>query len=1061
MSTFQGSLCAGVAAFALAIGSACIASPALAQSNITLPSASLEDSLNALSRRSGAQILVDQTLLRGKKARAIRGASSTEAALVQLLRGSGLTYQKRGNAFLIVRGRPAPAPRNDSSRIEDNAAVPVVSQAAAVEEAGGSDAGEQIVVTGSRIARPELESVMPVSVTKMEEALTLGRISAYDALARDPALGIGQNLSSAANGLDAGISAVNLRNLGTNRSLTLIDGTRRVSASARTSAVDIGMIPVGMIDRIEVVTGGAAAIYGADAVTGAVNIITKRDIDGFNVSATSGISQEGDASEFLVSLSTGGRFADGRGSFAIGGTWTKTAPLYYTDRFPASTNLALANNPANTGVDDGIVDRVQLYHSMQIYYAYEPTYFLNGKSWIIENGVPREARCGLTATTGEFAVCEDADGKDMDGRNLSDQDQLRGENEALALMGRTEYELTDAIRYGGYFSYSRQQYGGRSVLHRDDSRTAQFNGRGGSVAYLDNPFLPDAVRQVMLDNRLTSLRISRTYANFPHHRSDHDRESFTIGQSLGGPLSGKLDWQAFWQYGRTEDDYTDANVPWLSHWLAARDPIADPVTGDPICRNEAARAQGCVPFDIFSQERPSDEVLAYAMADRHERRVNSQEIYGASISGGLFSLPYGDLGIAVGVERRTEKLKTQDDPLALSGELVFNASNTTAHPELDVSSDVTEAYGEIVVPVLSDLPLAKRLEVEGAYRYSDYSTVGGTDTWKAGVRWSPFAGVTFRGVRSRSVRTPNFGELYEPQTISPTGSIDDPCEAAVYYATPTRAANCAALGITTPLGDNKVGPDVVTGGNVDLEPETSNSLTLGVVLQPKFLPGLDLTLDYWDIDIKNVITQFSYVRLLYLCVDLPTIDNPYCAQSVRDPVTHGPTRVASTQINAARLYARGVDLGFNYRQPLGSGQLNLSFKGSYLLKNVTETSPGIAAGDVIADGGWQNPRFRATLLTAYQIGNFNIALDTRFISAARYDAMATSPEAYPDNTTPPQVFNDLSIQYDASDRYRIGFGVRNISDVRPPFMGGVGIYTNNTVYDVIGRYFFVTTNLKF
>lgn len=917
------------------------------------------------------------------------------------------------------------------------------------------DAGsptDTIVVTGSRIARPEIESAMPVSVTNMDEAFNLGRVSAYDALARDPAVGLGIGLTSSfGQNWDGGVASINLRNLGTNRSLTLIDGQRRVSGSARSSAVDINMLPSGMIDRIEVVTGGAAAIYGADAVTGAVNIITKRNIDKTTLTATGGISDQGDASEYMVSLSTGGKFAEDRGSFSFGATYTKTTPLMMQDRYDWEDQPLYLPNPANTGIGDGIPDRSTLYHYRQIYYDYEPTFWLNNKNWILDNGAVREAVHDVYYGKGEFAL-----GDGGDGRNLEDQRQLRGGQQALALMGRVDYALTDAIDYGAYFSYARTEYRGTASPYRDDSRATFLGGAGGSVATLDNPYLPNSIRQVMLANKLTKLNISRTFGNFPIRTDDHDRDTFTIGQNLSGALFGNFKWEAFAQYGRAVDNVATRNIPIKSHWIAARDVIADPVSGQPMCRNPAARAAGCVPLNIFSMDAPSQDLLDYVMGDRKERRVNTQRVFGASLNGSLFALPYGDVSIALGTEYRKDTLKTTDDPLALNGELVYS-SGPAAHPELDVGNSVTEFYGEMVVPVLRDLPFAHRLEVEGAYRYSDYSTVGGTHTWKAGATWAPVEGLTLRGVRSRSVRTPNFGELYEAQIITQQGSIDDPCELGAYYASPTRAANCAALGVTTPLPDVKVGPWVTTGGNPDLKPETSNSLTLGVVFQPKFLPGFDLTVDYWNIDIKDVITQFSYSRLLYLCVDLPTIDNPYCKLSEREAPQGNPVSVTSTQVNASRMLARGVDIGARYRVPLGNGQLNLAFKGSYLLKNVTETTPGVSAGDVVNDGGWQNPRFRGTLLTSYTINGLNLSLDTRFTSASKYDVNVDSPESYDDNSVPSRIYNDLSLSYNVNDNYTIGFGVKNVGNVKPPYMPT--LYYNSSMYDIVGRYFYANVKV--
>ena len=955
-------------------------------------------------------------------------------------------------AFTIA-SMSAVAPALAAEQSTPSADVPAEDDTAMQPGQGGGD----IVVTGSRIARPELESAMPVSSTNMDDALALGSVSASDALALDPSIGNGTDLTTDANSQDAGIQAVNLRNLGTNRSLVLIDGQRRVSASATSSAVDLGMIPVGMIERIEVVTGGAAAIYGADAVTGAVNIITKRDVKGFNVSATNGISEQGDARQTLVSFSTGAKFADGRGSFSLGGTYSHSSPLYYTDRFDQHYQLYYANNPKNTGPDDGIPDRIRINNVSQIYYDYRPTYFLKGQSYLLENGVPRPAEYDTTFSSGEFSL-----GDGGDGRTLKDTDMFRARQNSLAFMGRYDFEVTPNITYGGYFSFAGQKYiggEGDNSSHRDDSRAVWFDGAGGSVAYLDNPYLPSALRQVMLDNNLTKLNISRTYGNFPKHNDRHDRQSFTIGQTLDGKLTDSLSWNAFYQYGRTRDNLLEGPVPWKDHWLAARDVIADPVTGTPQCRNAAARADGCVPLDIFSMALPSQQLLNYVMASRHARRVNTQQIFGGNVSGALFSLPYGDLSIAAGIERRIEKLRTEDDPLALSRQLVYSGGLSVS-PELDVTSSVTEEYGEIVVPLLKDLPLIRRLEIEGAYRHSQYSRFGGTDTWKIGGIWSPFSGVTFRGVLSRSIRAPNFGELYTPQATTLTGSINDPCEIGTYYANPNRSKNCAALGITTPLPDIKTGPAVTTGGNPDLAPETSNSLTFGVVLQPEFLPGFDLTVDYYDIDISSVVTQFSYTQLLDLCVDLPSIDNPYCARIVRDPVTHGPTSIQSNQLNAARLYTHGIDVGANYRHRLGAGRLSLAFKGSYLFDRVTETTPGISTGDVVADGNFRNPRFRATLVTRYNLGKIGITLATRFISASTYDLKQVGlPEAYPTNKVPPMLYNDIAVRYRVNDRYQIGFGVKNLTDTPPPSYPAT--YLDSTMYGLVGRSFYVTANVNF
>lgn len=917
--------------------------------------------------------------------------------------------------------------------------------------AGGADIASEIVVTGSRIARPDLESAMPISVIEMGDANKVGRLSAYDALTLNPAIGAGQSLASDSAGWDAGTQSVNLRSLGVNRTLTLINGQRRVSSSARSSAVDLGMIPVGMIERVEVVTGGAAAVYGADAVSGAVNIITKSKVDGLNINITKGISDKGDAGKTVASISTGGSFADDRLTFAVGGTYTQSNPLVWTDRWAQDYLNTPVPNPENTGPNDGIPDYVFVSNMRQAYYGYVPNFWVNDKNWVYDNGIVREAVCERYST-GQREHCNAGDG-----RNEYDRLQLQGRNESVALMGQVDFEISSALQYSANFSYARQKYSGTHNLWRDDNRSTFFSGAGGSVAYLDNPFLPDAVRDFMVSNNLTELPLNRTYGNFPIRDFTHDRDTFNVGQSISGKLTDSLNWSVFGQYGRSVNNMVEGNIPFRSHWLAARDVIADG-NGNPVCRDEAARAAGCIPLNIFSLEQPSAELLNYVMADRHERRVNTQQVYGATISGNLFALPYGNLSIAIGAEHRKETLVTQDDPNALSGELVY-AYGGTAHPELDVQSSVSEIYGEIVAPILKDLPFIKSLEIEGAYRYSDYDSLGGTNTWKAGATWSPFSGLTFRGVRSRSVRAPNFGELYEPQTETPTGTFSDPCNELQYNLTPTRTANCIALGITTPLPRQiYVGPLVTTGGNPNLKPETSNSLTLGMVLQPRFLPGFDLTVDYWDIAIKDVITSFSFTNVLALCVDLPTIDNVFCPAITRDPDTKYAEAVFAGTTNAAKLSARGIDVGANFQRHIGPGKLRLSFNGSYLLHQETQTTPGIATGDVPYAGSYNYPRFRGTLLTNYKVGKVDVTLNTRFISASKY-SLTTSDEYYESNKVPARAFNDLSIGLDVTDQFNLRFIAENIFDVMPPVVGVV--QRNTSTYSPMGRYFNVTAGVKF
>ena len=980
-------------------------------------------------------------------------------------------------AVLAMSIHPAYAEATAADDANDNAieeaidaageGAPVVAAVAQVAPVSGVDEAatlDSVVVTGSRIARPELVTPMPVSVMHMEDELRYGATQAYDILAQNPAIGVGTSLSSGPSGWDSGIASVNLRNMGTNRTLTLIDGKRRVSSSARSSAVDISAIPLGMIDRIEVVTGGAAAVYGADAVTGAVNIITKKDIDETTVSVTGGRSERGDADEFSASISTGFRFADDRGRVSIGGTYVNTDPLYMYDRFNWQQQPLLLPNLANTGTADGIPDRVHVWNYRQHYYAYEPNFWLPDEQvrYMLESGGnirPMVHDIYMDPAPSQFAL-----GSGGDGRNLTDMNQLRGGNEATSVLGRVDFDFSDNLRYAGWFNYSQNDYEGAGTHYRDDTRTS-FMGVGSAKAYLDNPFLPDSIRGLMEEKGLTELNIDRTYGNFPVRREAHHRKTFSIGSELAGNLTDYVGWSAFAQYGRVKDHAVQGNVPLRSRWLAARDVVTGP-NGLPVCRDAAARADGCLPLNIFSTASPAEELKDWLLDDRDEYRTTTQLLAGAEISGSAFEMPAGTAHFALGAEYRKETLENSDDPLALSGELVYGGG-PGRRSELDEEFDVTEVFGELILPVFADARFARRMDLELAYRYSDYSTVGSTNAWKAGLIWEPVQGLAFRGVKSRSVRTPNFGELYEPiNTSTTTGSITDPCEIGDYHASTTRAENCLALGVVEPLPDIKTGPWITTGGNPDLDPETSDSLTVGLVWQPTFLDNFDLTLDYWDIDISNVITQISYTNILRLCVDLPSINNPFCAMHGRNQTPDVPTEqhglelpagaplwVKAQQANISRMYAKGVDVGANYHVPVGDGRLGLRFVGTYLIDNVTETTPGISAGDVVRDGAWNNPHVRATLTATYDIGNLGLSLATRYHGSGKGDINTTSDEQYDNNSVPSRTYVDLSTRYNFGNGHSLNFAVRNLTDRMPPYMafGEPGIYSNSTVFDIVGR----------
>ncbi|WP_116812098.1 TonB-dependent receptor [Steroidobacter cummioxidans] len=1015
----------------------CFASAAQAQvAAFDVPSQVAASGVRAFAKQAGIQIILAGSVAEGRITNTVRGEIDTRDALDRLLSGTGLVVRSYDGKTAIL-----------------DAAEPTAS--------ADADALEQIVVTGSHIARSELESAMPIGVVNMELALKQGKTTAYETVLRDVAVGPGNGpFNSAPEGqYDGGMATIELRNMGVSRSLTLVDGRRRVSGAASSSAVDINMIPSAMIDRIEIITGGAAAVYGADAVTGAANVITRKDFEGLEVTATTGTTEHGGGDRTQVSLVAGTRFADDRGTITIGGTYLKNEPIYFHQRYSKDTNIQYQINPANTGPHDGIPDRIVYYRMTNLYLQPEPNIFVGGQTYLLNpDGSARIGSydaCLSSCTSARSA----GDGGSPQSQYWSDF--LIAPIENASFIGRFDYEVTDWLSYGLRFDYGRSKYDAYRRPYRDDERTTWLNGAGGATAYLDNPYLPESFRQIMVANGLTSTPVRRSYEIFGQMGDVSDRQSLTVGNTFQGELPGGFHWEAFWQYGRSTNDIAAYNATRASRFIAARDVISDPVTGEPVCRDAAARAAGCVPFNIFSFDELTPEQRDYMIATRRKHRENTQTVYGGNLKGSLFSLPAGQVQAAIGVERRKEAVDNIDDNLAAppENELSHLGNWAPYEPALKAANDVSEIYAELVVPVLRDLPFAQRLTLEGAYRYSDYSDFESTNTWKLGGNWAPIEGLTFRAVKSRSVRVPNFGELYASRAIQAIG-LTDPCMGTNYNANPTRARNCAALGITAPLPNQIYTGYVISGGNPDVNPETSDSSSIGLVWQPGFLPGFDLTLDYWHINIDNIITALSRTNIPNLCVDLPSIDNEFCGRTTRDE-NQVLMWVDTSVINASMSDAKGIDIGANYRRPLGQGTLSLGLRGSYLMQFETTTLPGVSSSVIRYDGGYQNPQFRATLFTSYVFGDWDIGLDTRFWSSAKLYPNAQTDEEYDDNRVGAQIYNDLSVGWQMNDHVTFRSGINNLRDVDAPYHPGTYYQGGGGVYDVYGRYFFGNVKITF
>lgn len=1046
---------------------ACAPAPALAQQvDFEIPAQPAVTGIPEFARQARVQIISPVSQLGAQRTGAVRGRLRVERALAMLLRGTGLRVVRRSGNVISLGFAPRTKRLSSPTRVRAN---PRLTPAIKVDAAPPVPAEPPIVVTGTRIARPELVSAMPVSVVDIARAKGFGRNTIYEALTQNPAIGPGLgNSNTQGEAWDIGVSNINLRSMGVNRSLVLVDGRRWVSGGARTSAVDLNSIPDALIDRIEIVTGGAAAIYGADAVTGAVNIVMRKHVTGFHLSATNGISQSGDARQTNISATTGFRFGEGRGAFVIGATYNDTSPLGYRDRY--ANRIGFVPNPASAGPDDGVPDNILDDDMRYLHRSSVPAFSHEGQWYSLDNGVLRRTDYDRAYTANPLSG-----GHGGAGATGFENHFLRNKLALGSVYSQLGYEF-GPIHWNTSFSYAHSYARAPSVFPevRDDLRPANWwGGTTGEIATPTNPFLPDALRDFMAMNGLSAIPLNRTYANLPRPFETHRRDYVTLGTDLGGVLTDRLKWSAFAQYGRVIDQVTTTNMVRHTRWLAAREAVVDPATGLPVCAGAVARATGCVPFDIFTTRTPGQTFLDYVLADRHETRRNRLYSAGGAIQGRVLALPYGDIAIAAGLEWRRELLSTRDDPdSAKLSDIVFKPGvDYVLHPALDAARNTLEYYGEGVVPLLRDLPFARRLELEGAYRYARYSDEPSTNTWKIGGTWEPVAGLTVRGVYSHSVRIPNFGELYSPELVQTVGITSDPCSGAFINQGPNRARNCAALlpGITLPLPyPNTNAPTIYLGGNEALTPETSNSFTLGAVLQPRFARGFDLTIDYWDIRIDNVITAIPYLNILNLCADSSTgIDNFYCGLIERS--ANGQIiAISAKNYNLAAQRARGIDIGAELRRPIGPALLRLHLNGTYLLEQTNIGSPNTHAIDYA--GQWNYPKVRAVLTSEYSVGRLTLGLNTRLIGRSRFDVTDPSPETRDPNHVPAYFYNDVIVRLRANDRFSLTLGVMNVGNAgiygplqntAPNPNSSGGVQTGAAYYDPVGRYAFAKVDLHF
>ncbi|GJL90979.1 TonB-dependent receptor domain-containing protein [Hyphococcus sp.] len=932
--------------------------------------------------------------------------------------------------------------------------------AAVAMPAFAQDGDDTIVVTGSRIARTDLAAPSPVARVDAEQLVLTNTVNSEQFLNTLPQ--VIPAFDSTSNNPGNGTATVNLRGLGTNRTLVLVDGARYV-ASGPGGVVDINAIPSALVERVEVLTGGASAIYGSDAVAGVVNFILKDDFEGIQLDVSDEMSAAGwDANIFNAALTMGGNFADGRGNAIMSLSYTNREALFQGDR-PGS---------ANTLFDPGVGGGSE---------------FLTGGSGNAEGGQ------FISLGTNDFSAsypCVDAPPQICSGnvtfggavptaggrRYVNPQDQynyapanyLQLPQERYSIYAGGAYEINDSMEV-----YARGIFA-QSVVATELAATPV----GGTFTIgLDNPNLPPEFAAAIAaaytgageisdldgDGEVDDVNIffARRYNDeaLGPRNSNRDTSSFQLQTGIRGDLSPSWSYDAFLQFGRSQGSRTQSgNISFSALQAGVTDGTCD-VFGI----NTLSQACG----------------TAISRTGIINSTVEQTQFVGTingTIDGLVFPWAEEAVGLAVGVEYREEFADFAPDSVLGPDVRGFNASLPT-----NGRYDVYEAFMETRIPIVQGVQGIEELAINGAYRYSDYSSIGGTHTFSAGLEWVPVEGLRFRGQFQRAARAPNIGELFGAFTNGFPGA-QDPCSGGAFGGGDGQAAICTAYGVPAAAVGTSFQLsgqiEALFGGNPNLFEETSDTLTIGAVWQPASIDGLVMQVDYYDITIDDAIQGVPLQLLLDQCYVTgdTSICDTFFGPGTRSPATGrigAPFLPMIGGLNIAGFAARGIDFQINYGFDLGNiGSVSMVYYGNYTLESSfqnTPTQPVIdCVGTFAGNCGEPTPTYKHTMQTSLVSGPLTTSVRWRLIGGTVIDpsvfpAGQTTIGDLSDNLDMAN-YVDVTMRYAVNENLDLTVGVQNILGKDAPLLGSTVNEQANTwpaTYETLGRQLFVGASVRF
>ncbi len=933
---------------------------------------------------------------------------------------------------------------------------------------------EEVIVTGSRIARNEFSTPIPISVLDNED-IQIGAIETLDGLLQQhPAIQQVTTARESGSGTDrSGVASVALRGLGVERTLTLLDGKRMVSSRTGRSNVDLSTIPVEFIERIEIITGGASAIYGSDAMAGVVNIITKKDFEGVQLRARTETPEEGGEENYTVSLTMGSQFAEGRGHAMFSASFFDRQPLLSRERDWAVRALEVRND-GTVGPD---------FSSFTVGGRYD---LLEADGTRIGNTGANGGRIvltdGLTATR-PFV-------EDIHGYNTNEIASITTPITRYSFAGKGSYQMTDtvSISMDGYFTRT-DTISNRSP---ENIQASEFFRNGTFMDYmlpLDHPFVPQSILDIAFTDfqstddmgnpipgatDVIGIDWRRRLTEIPRF-IENTRETFRFGLALDGELTDTWDWNVGLNFGRTLQAQLVAGNTIKDNVVDALSIEPDPGNpGEFRCTDPQAVLRGCVPLNIFGEGSISDEAGQWISDRSTFIGTIEQMTLSALVTGDLMELPAGTLGLAAGLEYREDDSRTITDSLLRDQGTTF-----VAVPNNSGSTDVAEIFAEVVVPLIADRPFANYLGVDAAVRFADYSHVGSVLSYKGGFEYAPHETLRFRGGVSRATRAPSIIEAFSvPRTTA--FAVNDPCDGITAadagvildncLLNPAIAAEFAATG--TFDGDIQQENRGFNLGNPNLIEEQADTVTIGLVYEPQFLPGFGMSVDWWDIDIEDAIVNTDRDISLEVCYDSVGLSSQECNLIFRDGGGQ-INRIDSEPRNESGFVTSGVDVYANYLWELNEGAVNFEVTWTHLLEKDQLRIINTTTGEIDVDddkGEVENPENRVQVQASYNRGPWRVSWLTNILGEVN-----TSNDALADEDNEALIpFRKIDTHYISrlngsytfgdDDQYQIFAGVNNIFDEDPPLIPDNideeadregACVSNCSQYDPVGRSYFI------